>query len=495
MGGPYQNLAVADIDGVVAESEENNNTARDTYGVGTPATLMTSTITSLPAVGTLSGITATSDGAMVAITTVPTDLTTTFVTYTSPMSVGTASFEYSITDTSTGLTSALASVALTITEVIDLCLANGREVDCSGPTADSQTVITNSQSSLVITLTASDPAGEELTFSVPNPPDPGAPAKGTLSGLTPIVPAPIPHREPPPATVQPPVTSATVTYTPSSPSANEEDSFTFTVANPGGLTHTAAVTINPLDTSPPAPALSAVDATDVSVETATNTATALSLSAGGPDTVTLTFRVETLPSGALTDSSSQQIQNPGTDLPDAKLTYTPPAGVTGTASFTFSARDSATGPAPCSAPSCDTAAVNIDIGDPSGLAEDRQVTTNLNQPVLVTLTGNPSGAASGGADTDGGGGTPAGNGLVITVLTLPSDGTLTALNGTPVSVMQTFSDVAELVYTPDAGFSGTDSFSYKVAEGAVIGNAILGVTVLANEDCVQAGRETGCSLP
>ena len=203
------------------------------------------------------------------------------------------------------------------------------------PTADSQTVTTNSQSSVVITLTGSDPAGEDLTFSIPNPPDPGAPTKGTLSGPTPIVPAPIPHREPPPATVQPPVWSATVTYMPNNPAANEDDSFAFTVANPGGLTATAVVEINPLDTSPPAPPLSSVDATDLSVETTTDTATAVRLTAGGPDTVTLTFRVETLPSGTLTDSLGQRIQNPGTDLPDANLTYTPPAGVTGTASFTF----------------------------------------------------------------------------------------------------------------------------------------------------------------
>ena len=154
------------------------------------------------------------------------------------------------------------------------------------PAADSQTIITNSQSSVVITLTSSDPAGEDLTFSIPNPPDPGAPTKGTLSGLTPIVPAPIPHREPPPATVQPPVMSATVTYTPNNPGANEEDSFAFTVTNPGGLAGSAVVEINPLDTSPPFPPLSSVDATDISVETTTDTATAVRLSAGGPDTVT-----------------------------------------------------------------------------------------------------------------------------------------------------------------------------------------------------------------
>ena len=125
------------------------------------------------------------------------------------------------------------------------------------------------------------------------------------------------------------------------------------------------------------------------------------------------------------------------------------------------------------------------------------MTTNLNQPKLVILTGNPSGAPIGGSgtDTDGGGGTPQGNGLTMTILTLPSNGTLTDLNGTPVSAMQTFNAVAEMVYTPNLGFSGADSFSYEVAEDSVIDNAIVSVTVLANDNCAQVGRAVGCSPP
>ncbi len=40
-------------------------------------------------------------------------------------------FEYTLFDTSTGLTSSLASVDLIITEVFDNCLENGREPGCS----------------------------------------------------------------------------------------------------------------------------------------------------------------------------------------------------------------------------------------------------------------------------------------------------------------------------------------------------------------------------
>ena len=136
VGTGFQNTAVADIGGVVAESDEQNNSATDTFGVGTPGTLMTATITALPTKGTVSGITATSNGLFVAITT-PTDLTDTMVSYTSdPLPVGvteaTDSFAYTLTDTSTGLTSIDPGIVdVTITQVIDECLANGREFGCS----------------------------------------------------------------------------------------------------------------------------------------------------------------------------------------------------------------------------------------------------------------------------------------------------------------------------------------------------------------------------
>ena len=129
VGGPYQNLAVADIDGVVAESEENNNTAMDTYGVGSGASLMTATITSLPTLGTVFGVTVASQSTeqpVVAITTVPTDLVSTTVSYTAA-TTGTASFGYTITDQSTGITSAAALIDVIIGLILDTCDTHGRE--------------------------------------------------------------------------------------------------------------------------------------------------------------------------------------------------------------------------------------------------------------------------------------------------------------------------------------------------------------------------------
>jgi hypothetical protein len=134
--GTYQNTAVADVDDDVAESDENNNTAVDSYVVAASGIRLTATIGALPTEGKVFGITSASNGAAVEITTVPTTLVNTMVSYTpDPLPSGADEvsdvFEYTLFDTSTGLTSSLASVDLIITEVFDNCLENGREVGCT----------------------------------------------------------------------------------------------------------------------------------------------------------------------------------------------------------------------------------------------------------------------------------------------------------------------------------------------------------------------------
>jgi hypothetical protein len=134
--GTYQNTPVADADDDVAESDENNNTAVDSYVVAASGIRLTATIGALPTEGTVFGITSASNGVAVEITTVPTTLVNTMVSYTpDPLPSGADEvsdvFEYTLFDTSTGLTSSLASVDLIITEVFDSCLENGREVGCT----------------------------------------------------------------------------------------------------------------------------------------------------------------------------------------------------------------------------------------------------------------------------------------------------------------------------------------------------------------------------
>ena len=260
------------------------------------------------------------------------------------------------------------------------------------PVADPQSVLTAGSADLEIILTGSDPEGGDLTFSIEV--DPGA---GTLlADPVPIIETvPEIDREtglPTGNDVDLPITKASVTYRPNTPN-DLEDGFTFGVTDPTGRVGTAIVDINTVDSSPPPPPLTVVTAEDALVDASTDVATEITLTAGTPEGVTaLTFSVESLPSGTLTDSGATPITAVPFDLPDATVIYT--SSVEGLDSFDFQARDSSVTP-PCGAPSCSTATITIDVADQFILAEDSQVTTDRNEPVTVTLSGNLGGSVDG----------------------------------------------------------------------------------------------------
>ena len=139
----------------------------------------------------------------------------------------------------------------------------------------------------------------------------------------------------------------------------------------------------------------------------------------------LTYTIETHPmSGTLSGTAPN-------------VTYTPDAGFTGTDSFTFKVNDGTVD----SAPATVTIAVQPEAtaptnGAPTAFAQT--VTTTVEGPVAIELLA---------ADVDG-------NPVTFSVVTQPTNGTL---SGT----------APNLTYTPKAGFSGTDSFTYKVNDGTV----------------------------
>lgn len=82
-------------------------------------------------------------------------------------------------------------------------------------------------------------------------------------------------------------------------------------------------------------------------------------------------------------------------------------------------------------------------------AGDDQATTGPGVAVTINVTAN---------DSDGDGDT-----LTVTILNPPANGTATVDNG-------------QIIYRPNAGFSGSDSFTYSVSDGKG-GNATATVTV------------------
>lgn len=118
-----------------------------------------------------------------------------------------------------------------------------------------------------------------------------------------------------------------------------------------------------------------------------------------------------------------------------EFTYTPSAGFTGTASFTFKVNDG-TSDSP-------VATVDIIVGDGQSNSAPVANSKTVNTSVNVTLNGTLSG-------TD-----PDGDPLTFAVVSTATHGSLTiASNG-------------GFTYIPDANFTGSDSFTFKVNDGTV----------------------------
>ena len=224
-----------------------------------------------------------------------------------------------------------------------------------------------------------------------------------------------------------------ITYTPN-PGFSGTDSFTYTVADTVGfVSNEATVTVTTGNGTPVA-----VNDGYSADEGATLTIAAPGVLSNDsdPNNDPLTAVLNTMPAhGTLT------LQ------PDGSLTYTPNPGFSGTDSFTYQADDGQT--------LSNVATVTLSInGRP--VAGDDTATTTEGTAVGIAVLAN---------DTDDGALNPA----TVTVGMLPANGTTTVESGTGV-----------ITYTPNSGFSGTDSFTYTVADtmGLVSNAATVTITVL-----------------
>ncbi|WP_164779819.1 Ig-like domain-containing protein, partial [Paenibacillus kobensis] len=298
------------------------------------------------------------------------------VTYTpAPGYVGTDSFTYIAKDNHSG-NSAPATVDLTITAVN------------SAPVADAQQVSTNEDMPVGITLTGSDADGDSLTYSIQT-----GPQHGTLG----------------------PISESHVTYTPG-PNYSGTDQFTF-VANDGngGVSAPATVdiTVTAVNDSPAA--------FDQSVTTAEDTPVGVTLSGTDADGDALSYEIMDQPQhGTLGAVNGSQVL------------YTPNANYNGTDTFTFVAKDGNGG---TSTPATVTVTVTP-VEDPP-VANPQHLTTDEDTPTAITLVG---------IDPDG-------DSLTYAITNAPTNGTLSAISGSIVT------------YTPNGGFSGSDSFEFTVDDG------------------------------
>ncbi len=343
------------------------------------------------------------------------------------------------------------------------------------PVANSQSVLTDEDTALPITLTGSDADLDAITFTVVS-----QPAKGTLSGTAP-----------------------NVTYTPSE-NSNGADSFTFLV-NDGTVDSaiaTVSLNVTPINDAPVAVAQSATTAedaalsitlvgTDVDLDVlsytiasqpangtlsgnAPNVIYTPNANSNGSDSFTFTVNDGTIDSAVATSSISV---TPVNDAPvaaaqsvataedaalpitlagsDADLdalsytlvsqpangtlsgtapnvTYTPNADSNGSDSFTFTVNDGTIDSAVA------TVTINVTPVNDAPVAVAQSVTTEEDTAVSITLAGTD-------VDLDE---------LSYSIVSQPANGTL---SGT----------VPNLTYTPVENSNGSDSFTFNVNDGTV----------------------------
>ncbi|HEX7314832.1 MAG TPA: Ig-like domain-containing protein [Pyrinomonadaceae bacterium] len=225
-------------------------------------------------------------------------------------------------------------------------------------------------------------------------------------------------------------------YTPAS-NYNGPDGFTFRVNDGAVNSSTATVSINVAAINDP-PA-----GNPQSVTTKEDTAAAFTLTGSDPDGDTVIYQVVSAPAhGTLSG-----------DAPN--LTYTPDANYNGPDSFGFSVSDGVGESAPI------TVSINVTPVNDSPVPSDITLTTDEDTSVPATLSAT---------DLDG-------DNLVYYLATVPSHGNL---SGT----------APNYTYNPLPNFSGTDTFTYRVNDG--VGNPVMAtvtVTVNPTEDAPVANRQ------
>ena len=296
---------------------------------------------------------------------------------------GSDSFKFTVTDTGDGasppLTSAEATVSITINDA---------------PVATPQTVTTNEDTAIPITLTGSDPNGDMLSYVVVT-----NPTHGALSGTAP-----------------------NLTYTPAA-NYNGDDSFTFKVSD--GMLESdpamVAITVNAVNDPP-----TISDIPDTSIDEDTNTG-AIGFTVGD---------VETPGSLTVSGTSSNTTLVPNANIvfggsgANRTVTITPAANANGTTTITVSVNDGTD-------TTSDTFLLTVNPVNDAPTADDQSVATTQNTSLPITLTGS---------DLE----TPPAN-LTFNVTVPPAHGTL---SGTGPNV----------TYNPATDYHGSDSFRFTVTD-------------------------------
>jgi large repetitive protein len=248
-------------------------------------------------------------------------------------------------------------------------------------------------------------------------------------------------------------TSGEVTYTPKA-DFNGKDSFTYTVNDDGGAvsnTATVNITINPVNDPPVA--------ADDNAKTDEDKAVVISVMANDND-----------PDGSLAPSTVLVSSGPangttGVNISTGAITYTPKLNFNGQDSFTYTVKDN-------QGAASNTAKVTITVSPVNDLPVAKEDFANTNEDIAVEIK-----VLDNDTDVDGT--------LVpssVKIGSAPANGT-TGIN----------TSTGAITYTPSAGWSGVDNFTYTVDDnnGGTSNAANVRVTVGAVNDPPVAKDDMG----
>lgn len=366
------------------------------------------------------------------------------------------------------------------------------------PSADPQSVVTDEDKAVAITLSGSDSDGDALTYAVCS-----GPSHGKLTGTAP-----------------------NLTYTPDAKfSGNDQFAFTTDDGKDTSGQATVSIAVSTINHSPVASSQSATTDEDKAVD--------ITLSGSDSDGDVLTYAVSSSPThGKLSGTAP-------------KLTYTPDAKYSGTDQFAFTANDGKDTSSPA------TVSITVKAVNHSPVANSQSVVTDQDKALAITLSGSDAdgdmltyavttapthgkltGAApkltytpdaqyagtdqfaftaNDGKDTS----SPVTVSITVnkgsdppdtqtTTLTLTADDPPT-LEDTPVGITVSCSGgnggpftysvtdglahgvlsgtAPNMVYTPAANYSGADQFTVKASDGTAVSNAMtVGITVVPVND-------------
>jgi len=333
---------------------------------------------------------------------------------------GETSFTFTVKD-STDRVSPAATVTINVTED-----------NADRPEADDQTVTTLEDTPIGITLTGSDPdnPNEDLEFAIGD-----EPLDGEITDFN--------------------AATGELTFT---PAVNfwGTTTFTFTVEDSTGRVSQSAatVTMNVTEDDTYAPVADAQ-----TVEMLEDTSEIITLTGSDPDNPdeTLTFAIKKGPAnGTITDFNAAT----------GELTFTPAVNFWSTTTFTFTVKDS-TGKV--SQPA--TVTIKVEPVEDVPIAKDLLVEVDMDGDVLIELEaiGMVFDDVLGKyKDVDG-------DILLFLLLSGASHGGITFLEVEKAPFGNT------ILYVPDEGFSGEDSFIYQVFDGKNVSN-VATVTINVTED-------------